>query len=261
MSEQLTKLTWFTTEQALRYLKQQSSIELTEHDLFSHCEQGNCVALVSTGGRAGKSTSWIEGEDGPFQIVYGDGESQILNPLVLLDSPATSIVRLYLTGQVRETDEPDTSVYPCEEWAVELKPQDIKVRFKRSEIDSFADSIERMGVATVPVVAPVTAAPAVPPVAPVPAVPIVATVPAAFAAAASPVEEIPSHSLVIAALLELLTEPGSRNYNQSRITDEIVKRHGKWYGISDSSLPKLFAACNKAAKEADKLTKIAIAKL
>lgn len=119
---------------------------------------------------------------------------------------------------MRETDEPDTTVYPCEEWAVELKPQDCKVRFKRSEIDSFAASIERRA-----------------------------------ATAASPTEEIPSHSLVIAALLELLTEPGSRNYNQSRIAEEIVKRHGKWYGISDSSLPKLFAACKKAAKEADKL--------
>lgn len=222
MSDHLSELTWFTTEQALLYLKQQSSIELTEHDLFSHCEQGNCFARISLGGHAGKSTSWIEGEESSyFQTVYGDGESRILNPLILLDSVATSLVTLYLSGQVRETDEPDTTVYPCEEWAVELKPQDCKVRFKRSEIDSFAASIERRA--------------------------------ATAATAASPTEEIPSHSLVIAALLELLTEPGSRNYNQSRIAEEIVKRHGKWYGISDSSLPKLFAACKKAAKEADKL--------
>ena len=224
MPDHLSQLSWFTTEQALRYLKQEKSIELTQHDLFSHCEQGNCIALINPGGLAGKSTSYIAGEDNSyFQTVYADGESRILNPLTILDSVATSPVTIYLSGQVREKHETDAASYPCEEWAVELLPQDCKVRFERSGIYSFAASINRKATAT-----------------------------ATATATAGPAEEIPSHSLVIAALLELLLEPGSRNYNQSGVTKEIVKRHGKWYGIGDSSLPKLFALCNKAAKEADK---------
>ncbi|RMN31063.1 hypothetical protein ALQ61_04358 [Pseudomonas coronafaciens pv. zizaniae] len=222
MPDHLSQLKWFTTEQALRYLKQEKSIDLTQHDLFSHCEQGNCIAVMNPGRLAGKSTSWIEGEENSyFQTVYSAGESRILNPLTILDSVATSPVTVYLCGQVWEKYESDATSYPCDEWTVELKPQDCKVRFHRSEIDSFAASIK---------VATATASPT-----------------------ASLTEEIPSHSLVIAALLELLLEPGRRNYNQSGITKEIVSRHGKWYGIGDSSLPKLFAACNKAAKEADKI--------
>ncbi|PRW95411.1 hypothetical protein C7A07_27325, partial [Pseudomonas fragi] len=83
-------LSWFTSEQALRYLKQEKSIELTQHDLFSHCEQGNCIALFNPRGLAGKSTSYIAGDDNSyFQTVYADGESRILNPLTILDSIAT----------------------------------------------------------------------------------------------------------------------------------------------------------------------------
>ncbi|MFL1528008.1 hypothetical protein [Pseudomonas sp. O230] len=217
MPDHLSQLKWFTTEQALRYLKQEKSIELTQHDLFTHCEQGNCTARINPGRLAGKSASWIEGaENSYFQTVYSNGESRILNPLTILDSVATSSITLYLSGEVREKYESDATSYPCEEWAVELKPEDCKVRFDRSEIDSFAVSIN-----------------------------------GAVSATASPTEEIPSHSLVIAALLELLLEPGRPNYNQSGITKAICSRHGKWYGIGDSSLPKLFAACNKAAKEAD----------
>lgn len=216
MLDQLSHLTWFTTEQALRYLEHEKALQLTERDLFSHCEQGNCVALINPRGRPGKSTSWLEsGDNSYFQTVYGDGETQILNPLTLLDSIAASPTTVYLSGYVREKDEPDAPTYLCEEWATELKPDECRVRFLRSHIDSFAEIIS-------------------------------------IKPSVAPTEEKASHSLVIAALLELLLERSRPNYTQSSITDEIVRRHEKWTGISDSNLSKLFAACNKAAKNAEK---------
>lgn len=216
MPDHLSHLTWFTTDQALRYLEQEKAIKLSEGDLLSHCEQGNCIASVNVRGRFGKSTSWIQnGENSYFQTVYGSGEAQILNPLALLDPVGPRPISVYLSGYVTEKDEVDEPTYLCEEWAIDLMPDECKVRFHRSQMDKFAESISSK---------------------PSPA----------------PSAEKASHQLVIAALLELLLDSSRPRYNQSSVTDEIVKRHGKWSGISPSNLSKIFAASNKAAGEAEK---------
>lgn len=60
----------------------------------------------------------------------------------------------------------------------------------------------------------------------------------------------PSHLLTIAALIELLGEPGRAGRNQSAIMAEIQERHQGKRGLSKRNLEEIFAAANKANKEA-----------
>jgi len=59
----------------------------------------------------------------------------------------------------------------------------------------------------------------------------------------------PSHLLTIAALMELLGEPGRAGRNQSAIMAEIQERHTGKRGLSKRNLEEIFAAANKANKE------------
>lgn len=63
-------------------------------------------------------------------------------------------------------------------------------------------------------------------------------------------QEKPSHLLAIAALVELLTKDGRKNYNQNAIFEDIAEMGVP--GLSKSNLEKLVAEANKALKEARK---------
>ncbi len=65
-------------------------------------------------------------------------------------------------------------------------------------------------------------------------------------------EAKPSHLLAIAALLELLLDGSRPRYTQGSAADAIEARHPDWRGSSASQLTKLFAMAKTAAKEADK---------
>ncbi|MNZ73632.1 hypothetical protein D3C78_920500 [compost metagenome] len=60
----------------------------------------------------------------------------------------------------------------------------------------------------------------------------------------------PSHPLTIAALLELLSEPSRSGRNQSAVLAEILERHPSKRGLGKRSLDDIFAAANKAMKDA-----------
>ncbi|RJG11100.1 hypothetical protein D3879_15685 [Pseudomonas cavernicola] len=213
----LSQLTWLSVDQALRYLKEKYSVQLSELDLLSHCEDGNCVAQLPTRGVAGKSATWIQGEgDTFFQEVYGAARSHVLNPLDILNSVSKSAITVNLSGQVYEHDDVESSPYQCEEWSAEMLPENCRFIFAITDIESFAKQISGGRVT-------------------------------------APAEEKPSLVLAIAALVELLTEnPPRRFTTQDAIASEIESRHSSRRGMSASNLTKIFADCNKAAKDADK---------
>lgn len=61
----------------------------------------------------------------------------------------------------------------------------------------------------------------------------------------------PSHLLAIAAMLELLDEPGRGARNQSAIVSEILERHPRKRGLGKRTLEDIFAAANRAFKKAE----------
>lgn len=65
------------------------------------------------------------------------------------------------------------------------------------------------------------------------------------------VEAKPSHLLAIAAMLELLNEPSRAARNQSAIVAEILERHQGKRGLGRRTLEDIFAAANRAFKEAE----------
>lgn len=64
-------------------------------------------------------------------------------------------------------------------------------------------------------------------------------------------EAKPSHLLAIAAMLELLDEPGRAARNQSAIVAEILERYPRKRGLGKRTLEDIFAAANRAFKEAE----------
>lgn len=64
-------------------------------------------------------------------------------------------------------------------------------------------------------------------------------------------EAKPSHLLAIAAMLELLGEPSRGARNQSAIVAEILERHSRKRGLGKRTLEDIFAAANRAFKDAE----------
>ncbi|UVE47706.1 hypothetical protein KS461_10650 [Pseudomonas chlororaphis] len=64
-------------------------------------------------------------------------------------------------------------------------------------------------------------------------------------------EAKPSHLLAIAAMLELLGEPSRGARNQSAVVAEILERHPGKRGLGQRNLESIFAAANRASKEAE----------
>lgn len=70
----------------------------------------------------------------------------------------------------------------------------------------------------------------------------------------APSEPKNSHLLLIAAMLDLLTEEGRRSRNQSAVKSDILTHFKDWRGLSARNLDKLFgeaAKAKKAAKETE----------
>lgn len=64
-----------------------------------------------------------------------------------------------------------------------------------------------------------------------------------------PQSESPSYVLAVAALVEIITEGGKKNYNQSSLIDEITENY-ELRGLSKSNLEKMFSQANRKLSEA-----------
>lgn len=220
MRADLVSLQWLSLEQALLWLKDELGIQLSDQDLLSQCDAGQCDAYMSVDSLKGDCPEGLRDELGKwFFTVYGVGKGQILNPRALMEAKGRSEIQLYIAGEVRQIERAEAESYNNVQWLVTSPPEHCNLLFKTTDIAELARII---GSVSPPLSRPK-----------------------------------PSHELAISALIELLTEKGRPVYTQEAIIDEIEKRYvtgpgPKIRGLGSSNLEKIFAAAHNAMSDAKK---------
>ena len=220
MRADLISLQWLSLEQALQWLKDDSGIHLSEQDLLSQCDAGQCAAYLSVDRLKGNCPDGLRDELGEwFFTVYGVGKGQVLNPRALIEAEVGGEIQLYIAGEVRQIERAEAENFPDVEWLATLPRERCHLLFESSDIAELAQII---------------------------------------AGAAPPLRALkPSHLLAISALLDLLMEKGGVAYNQERIILEIEKRYGKKSsapvrGLGSSNLQKIFSDAHAEMSDAKK---------
>ncbi|EOW1339339.1 hypothetical protein JEZ23_22695 [Pseudomonas aeruginosa] len=115
---------------------------ISEADLISLCEEGNCAAFVQISATEGKSLDALVDELGEctFQV-FGAGFQQVSSPAALLHNKKSGPITVQLVGAVRTSlhlECPETeSVF----WEASIVPLEQSFYFKRSAIDRLAGLI------------------------------------------------------------------------------------------------------------------------
>lgn len=214
MRADLIGLQWLNLEQALQWLREEASIQLSKQGLISQCDAGQCLAYMNVDGLKGICSEGVSDEQGEwFNAVYGVGKSQVLNPMGLVEAEGRDEVQLYIAGEVSQIKQAGANTYNNVDWVLTIRPEHCHLIFKTSDIVALAEML------------------------------------GSVAPAADSVK--PSQTFTIAALLELLTEKGRPVYNQEAIIDALIKRYPGRRGFSVSNLQKIFAD-SKAAAAAEK---------
>jgi hypothetical protein len=220
MRADLAILQWLNMEQALVWLKDETGIQLSEPDLLSQCDAGQCAAYLNVDRLKGVCSDWLKDELGEwFSTVYGVGRGQILNPRALIEGGGMSEVQLYIASEVRQIERAEAEVFNDVEWLVTIPPERCHLLFRQSEISELARIIGG--------VAPPQHSPK------------------------------PSHLRVVSALIELLMTPGRPIHTQDSIISAIDDRYGPKSsspvrGLGPSNLEKIFADANKEMLDAKK---------
>ncbi|MBU1329574.1 MAG: hypothetical protein KJ884_21520 [Gammaproteobacteria bacterium] len=135
-------LQWLSVDQALESLRSMTKQPISEADLISQCEEGNCGAFVKVSATEGKSLDALVDELGEWNFqVFGAGYQQVSSPAALLHNRKSGPIAAQLVGAVR------TSLHlECPEtedvfWEASVAPQEQSLYFKRLEIDRLAGLI------------------------------------------------------------------------------------------------------------------------
>ena len=262
MRAALIGLKWFSVQQALLWLKDETGVELFENDLLAQCDAGQCAVYLNVDNLEGVCFEGLRDEqDVRFHTVYGVGKGQVINPRLLIEAAGTVEVELHISGEVRQLQVAEADSYPNTEWVASLPRERCHPLFKPADLKQLAEVIGS-AVAT-PAPAPsATPAPApVPSATPAPA-PVPSATPApvpAPSATPAPALPKPSQLLAISALMELLEEKCGASYNSQKIVGLIDGRYGPESpfpirGLGDSNLEKMFADASASMKQAKKKT-------
>ena len=282
MRAALIGLKWFSVQQALLWLKDETGVELFENDLLAQCDAGQCAVYLNVDNLEGVCFEGLRDEqDVRFHTVYGVGKGQVINPRLLIEAAGTVEVELHISGEVRQLQVAEADSYPNTEWVASLPRERCHPLFKPADLKQLAEVIGSAVATPAPAPsatpAPVPAPSATPAPAPVPsATPAPAPVPSATPAPApvpsatpapvpapsatpAPALPKPSQLLAISALMELLEEKCGASYNSQKIVGLIDGRYGPESpfpirGLGDSNLEKMFADASASMKQAKKKT-------
>ncbi|HBP0077220.1 hypothetical protein ACEOIM_23865 [Pseudomonas aeruginosa] len=115
---------------------------ISEADLISLCEEGNCGAFVRISATEGKSLDALvdESDEWTFQV-FGAGYQQVSSPAALFRSAKGGPISMQLLGAVRTSPHLECRENEGVFWEVSVTPQEQSMYFKRSEIDLLAGLI------------------------------------------------------------------------------------------------------------------------
>ena len=121
MRAALIGLKWFSVQQALLWLKDETGVELFENDLLAQCDAGQCAVYLNVDNLEGVCFEGLRDEqDVRFHTVYGVGKGQVINPRLLIEAAGTVEVELHISGEVRQLQVAEADSYPNTEWVASL---------------------------------------------------------------------------------------------------------------------------------------------
>lgn len=213
MRADLVGLQWLSVEQALLWLKDETGVQLLEKDLLGQCDAGRCAAYLNVDSLKGECAEGLRDELGErFFTVYGVGKGQIINPRVIIEAAGKREIAVEISGEVRQIERAEAEVYHSVDWIAIFLPANCHLLFRTSDIEELVQS---------------------------------------FASGAASTGHVkPSQYLTIAALLDLVLNPGRPVYDQADVIAEILDRYPATRGLSESNLQKMFADSNTAALDA-----------
>lgn len=206
MTRDLPKPEWLSPEQALELLQEQDR-KLTMADMASYCAE---LKLFPVYVRLRMAKGEIPDDR---TSAYGLGDYVVNNPDDLLHG--SERVTLHLRGDVFNAPDPQASKLRNVEWEYTTEKSNLRVLFKRSELEQLNASSTAGGVTTTD-------------------------------------EGEPSlnHLIIISKLIEMLKDKSRPSYTQERIAATIAKEYGHILGLGDTTLRTLFAAANQVRKSA-----------
>lgn len=136
------KLQWLSLDQALESLCGLTKEVVSEEDLISHCEEGNCGAFVRIGLSEGKALdALINVEDEWTSQVYGVGYQQLSAPRALWASRKSKSMSVQLCGAVRTAPELEESEVGDTIWETSIPANEQSLYFSSSQIIHLANMI------------------------------------------------------------------------------------------------------------------------
>jgi len=262
---------WLSATKAIESLKLKSNLNITHSNLKKLCISQACNAYINCDGADGT-------EQGTSRKVLATGNQRINNPekiqrqtLSYVDRPSQEILiignEILLSGWVLDLETTHTENKNASEcqWSIHASKNTYAVVFKSSEIDALAKTpalldglLEQSEYISKSANYPEDERQM--------DTKVIAELKEALAAEREARQELEkklvletdtpktAHLLTIAGLLELLVMDGNRPHYDQGIVATAIDAKG-WWGASESTVTKLFAAANAAAIEAEKKTK------
>lgn len=135
-------LQWLSVDQALESLRSLTNEPISEEDLVSLCEEGNCSAFIRIGMSEGKAIEALAYQESEWTYqVFGSGYQQLSSPRALWANRKTKSMPAQLCGNVRTAPDLELGEVDAVTWETFVAAHDQSLYFKRSEIVRLAELI------------------------------------------------------------------------------------------------------------------------
>ncbi|MFY1032705.1 hypothetical protein [Pseudomonas asiatica] len=135
-------LRWLSLDQALESLCSLTKEVVSEEDLISHCEEGNCGAFVQIDLSEGKALDALTNEEGEWTFqVFGVGYQRLSGPRALWANRKSKSMSVQLCGAVRTAPELEESEVGDTIWETSVPAHEQSLYFRRSQIVRLAEMI------------------------------------------------------------------------------------------------------------------------
>lgn len=135
-------LQWLSIEQALECLGSLTKELISEEDLVSLCEEGNCAAFVWIDLSEGNALDALTNENGEWTSkVFGVGYQRLSSPRALSVNRKGKPMSAQLCGAVRTAPDLERDEVGDVIWETSIPAHDQSLYFRRSEIVRLAELI------------------------------------------------------------------------------------------------------------------------